>query len=482
MNGRDDTTTFLPLDSRIGGQNRDSLTVGQYLTRDETKYIYKKVEAGEMINTDTIQQEIEQEKLLGRIDDTSGETNPYKEVIVNNAEKKEPLMTQMDQWSILSNILNYVQHSRFNSMNHTLDVKTMNRYKSKPDINREYIGLDFGTTPQKLQEEYMEIYEGIHSDIVSSDRFNKNSDISTTYLGKIENDKDELKAESFPISENGYTLGRLLDGTKFQLLLDTGGSKSFMSKSFYMQCKSLHTLPKFASTTKRIQVGNGHCVSVLFIIPVIVGIHGHRFKIYTLVSEIHENVDLVLGIKNIFELEGVINTRDCCFKFLNRSIPIYPEKEVILKLNEQKLVKVNAPFVDEISGMAIIKIIDGGTYSTLLIKLKFMWNRAILDIMNKGKDTMILRPEEMIGIIDLRSLGYYKIKQGILQQHLSRYYRCEKAEILYEYFNKFVNTLNKEREQKSPTDKYPWLDPDDEKKHTTDMEILEKYINLNNSC
>ena len=164
-----------------------------------------------------------------------------------------------------------------------------------------------------------------------------------------------------------------------------------------MRCKSLHTLPKFASTTQRIQVGNGQCVNVLFIIPVIVDIHGHRFEIYTLVSEIHENVHLVLGIKNIFELEGVINSRDCCFNFLNRSVPIYPEKEIILKPNKQKLVKVKAPFVDEISGLAIIKILDGGTYSTLLIKLiKFTCNRAILDIIIKGRDTMILRPEEMI--------------------------------------------------------------------------------------
>ena len=83
---------------------------------------------------------------------------------------------------------------------------------------------------------------------------------------------------------------------------------------------------------------------------------------------------------------------------MNRSVPIYPKKEIILKPNEQKLVKVKAPFVDEISGLAIIKIIDGGTYSTLLIKLKFTCNEAILDIMNKGKDTMILRPEEMIGL------------------------------------------------------------------------------------
>ena len=142
MNGRDDTTTFLPIDSRIGGQNRDGPTKGQYLTTDQTKYMYKKVQAREMINTYMIQQEIEQENQLGRIDDTSRETNPYRELIVNNAEKIEALMTQMEQWSILSNILNYVQHSRFNSMNHTLDVKAVNRYKSKPDMEREFKELD----------------------------------------------------------------------------------------------------------------------------------------------------------------------------------------------------------------------------------------------------------------------------------------------------------------------------------------------------
>ena len=155
-------------------------------------------------------------------------------------------------------------------------------------------------------------------------------------------------------------------------------------------------------------------------------------------------------------------------------MPIYLEKEIILKPDEQQLVKVKAPFMDEITGLAIIKIIDGGTYSTLLIKLKFTCNKAILDIKNNGKDTMILGLEEMIGIVDMRSLGYYKIKQSILQQKLSRYYRFEKAEKLCECFNNFVNTLKKEREQKSLTDKYPLLDPDDERKHITDREISEK--------
>ena len=81
---------------------------------------------------------------------------------------------------------------------------------------------------------------------------------------------------------------------------------------------------------------------------------------------------------------------------------------------------------------------------------------------NNGMETMIFRPEEMLGIVDLRSLGYYNIKQGILQQNLSKYYRFERAEKLCEYFNNFVNTLKKEREQRLLEENYPWLDPIDE--------------------
>ena len=132
-----------------------------------------------------------------------------------------------------------------------------------------------------------------------------------------------------------------------------------------MHCKSLHSLPKFALKTQRIQVGNDLFVSVLFIIPVIVDIHRHRFAIYTLVSEINENVDLVLGIKNMFKLEGGINSWDCCFKFLNRSLPIFLKEHIMLKPKEQKLMKVKAPFIDEISGPAIIKILDESTCSTM---------------------------------------------------------------------------------------------------------------------
>ena len=171
-------------------------------------------------------------------------------------------------------------------------------------------------------------------------------------------------------------MGKLLDGTECQILLDMGASKSFMSKSHYQCCKSLHLLPKFASKIQSIQVGSGQFVSVLFIIPVIVDIHGHRFDIYTFALEIHKNVDLVLRIKNVFELEGVINSRDCCFQSLNRYLPIFPKEHTVLKPKEQKLIKVNTPFIGKISGLVIVKILDGITHSTMLLKLKFMCNSA----------------------------------------------------------------------------------------------------------
>ena len=214
------------------------------------------------------------------------------------------------------------------------------------------------------------------------------------------------------MSEQGYTTGKLLDGTECQILLDTGASKPFMSKSHYLPCKSLQSLPKFISKTQRIQVSNGQYVSILFVIPIIIDIHGHRFEIYTLVSKIHKNVDIVLGIKNVFKLEGIINLWECCFSFLNRSIPMFLKEETVLKPKEQKLIKIEAPFLDEISALAIIKLLDKLTQSVIMLKVKFTWNTAMLDMTNSSPGTLILNPREALGILDLRSLGYYKIWQG----------------------------------------------------------------------
>ena len=143
---------------------------------------------------------------------------------------------------------------------------------------------------------------------------------------------------------------------------------------------------------------------------------------------------------------------------------------------------MKAPFIDDVSGLAINKILDESTYSTMLIKLKFTCNTTIMDIINNGTETIIFKPEEMLGIVDLRSLGYYKIKQGILQQNLSKYYGFEWAETICEYFNEFINTLKRERDQIEMDENYPWLDLRAERKYMMGQEILDKYIDLEKSC
>ena len=170
--------------------------------------------------------------------------------------------------------------------------------------------MTLGESPEILRDKYMDVYEEIYAEVVVMSKFGENVDLSTTYLGRIGMKREDvMKAkESFPISEQRFVIGRIWKGEECQILLDMGASKPYMSKSYYLRSKTLHDLPKFASKTQRIQVGNGQYVGVLFVILVILEINGHRLEVFTLVLEIFDNVDMVLGIKNLFELEGVIDS------------------------------------------------------------------------------------------------------------------------------------------------------------------------------
>ena len=340
----------------------------------------------------------------------------------------------MKECSILSDHVKYITSDRSKTYNN-LSIDQMN-YRQDIDLYRELqekellnTDVNFGSSPERLKAKYLDIYEGLYAKIVSSDRFDEGTDLSTTYLGQKGMIRNiEVRAEEhFPLTSHGYTKGKLLDGTQCDILVDTGASKSYMYKSYFMRCRSLHSLLKFTSTTTRIQVGNREYVGVLFIIPVIMIIQSPRFEICTLVCKIYENVDLVIGIKNLFELEGVIDSQDSCINFLNRSMPFFPKEKVSVKPKEQRLIILESPFVEEISGMVITKMLDAKEQKTLTMKLKFIRNRAMFKVTNITHETVTFDQNEMLGIVDLRSLGYYKIKQGLLQQNLSCMYHFESA-------------------------------------------------------
>ena len=83
-------------------------------------------------------------------------------------------------------------------------------------------------------------------------------------------------------------------------------------------------------------------------------------------------------------------------------------------------------------------------------------------INNSNSETLILNLRQALGILDLRPLGYYKIKQGIIQQKLSRFYKFESADEVCMQYNNLINTIRKEQKIEME-EKFPWLDNSDER-------------------
>ena len=171
-----------------------------------------------------------------------------------------------------------------------LEARKHKRLYGSLEMNEDLIP-DIIFDEDRIRDIYLDKYNSVLAEISQVTSFDDSTDLSTTYLGNTDMTREYvIKAEEkFPISGQEYTSGKLMDKTECTILIDTGASKSYMSKSYYMRCKSLHALAKFSSTTQRIQVGNGQYVAALFVIPVIIDIYGHRFEVFTLVSEIHDN-------------------------------------------------------------------------------------------------------------------------------------------------------------------------------------------------
>ena len=147
------------------------------MTEKQASYVYKKVEEGNIINTKTMKHEIEQE--IDREDD-----NPYKKVTLNKVYKDEDRTIQMKNWSILSDKVRYIQHDK--KAQPKLDLNTLKLYCKLKEEKGETLGVDLGINPEMLKSNYLDMYEGVHAEMVYTTRFDENSDLSTAYLGQTE--------------------------------------------------------------------------------------------------------------------------------------------------------------------------------------------------------------------------------------------------------------------------------------------------------
>ena len=142
---------------------------------------------------------------------------------------------------------------------------------------------------------------------------------------------------SFPIYSNSHTWGQLVGGSPIDMLIDSGASKCYMSKTFYDRNPSLHKLPKYKTNIQGLRVGSGELVPAHFLIPVVFKVVKHKFEILALVSDIKGRTDLVFGVKNMFEVEGELSCRESQFRFLNRAAPLFSLENFSLKPGCKKI-------------------------------------------------------------------------------------------------------------------------------------------------
>ena len=103
----------------------------------------------------------------------------------------------MVYWSILSDNVKYVQHYEESKTLHDLDVKTLDYRHYKKLYNklkgeeRQTLDMDFGDNPRIMKTNYLDMYEGVHADVVYCTRFDEYSDLSMTYLGRTRMTRDQ---------------------------------------------------------------------------------------------------------------------------------------------------------------------------------------------------------------------------------------------------------------------------------------------------
>ena len=406
------------------------------------------------------------------------------------SHKKEINLQDMDHWSVFTEQLRYTIPEIIAP---GFDIQGQGCLDFSPErLNRSDQAKEVSMAPLEFHympaSEYLDRYNGITSELNVNMEYDDAIDVTTTYLGheSIKITDTFHPEQAFPIYSNCHTHGQFVGGGMLDILLDTGASKSYMSKAFYMRHPHLHKYPKFNSTVRNLQVGNGELVATLFVIPFVFKVGRHLFEVYTLVSEIQQNMDIILGVKNMFEIEGEISCRTSQFKFLNRSLPIFPLSTHRIKIGAKAYVKAKIPFIERLSGHAIIKLLYKGSLGTM--KIRLVDNLTIIQIINNTASTMYLSPEESIGIVDLRSLGYYNIRPQVMHFNLTGAHNLFSKWNLdlrfEEHFTKIFtqNVRYRKREVASKQqDPYPWLDEDDPRRKMTDEEILYKYIDLSES-
>ena len=398
-----------------------------------------------------------------------------------------PPLVETPDWSILSEVVAYPS-SPSPGLEIAPDQLNSSDSSADPGLAEE---ASPSPSEEPLEEPHNELhfcpYDGVTANISSATELDEMSTVSTTFLGLVKAPEKPsfLPEYSFPFDPKSGTEGILPNGEKFRILIDTGATRSYVSYTFYLESEYLRTLPKYTPSKPRVYMGNGEWTPAMCIIPMTFNIGNCAFEVYTVVCRITTS-EYIWGMKNIVETEGVLCSRTMTYKFLNRSPRLIAKHSFDLPPDgTQKKVEFNVEFPKELSGHAVLKLMLAPRQSLQTIKAPIIRNTVCLQISNHSKTLIHHDANAVVGLVDVRSLGYFHVGMDQLKRNILKDYQFKSLQNLDYEFNKmidFVNDENRSRASPSKTDPFPWLEPDDPRRYLSDEEILDRTVDLSNSC
>ena len=354
-------------------------------------------------------------------------------------------------------------------------------------------------------------YYGMQHDLKKG--FEPHVDISATYLWSQDDAKSQatktwFDMSIFPVDGRASTYGYLLDKTPCYTLFDKRASKAMLNKKFYDEHPILHHYPKYPINVQPIQVANDQLMSVKEAIKFLISFGGHTFEIIAYLLPFSTASDFIFGLKTMTEIERKSNYSKLEFKFKKRSIGIIPTKDIHSPVGKTTAIDCEMVKNPDLSdGTVVVKMKSQREDCLPPLRVAVVNGKIHTNVPYTGQGELHLLGGQNIGIVDLRSAGYYHITRDSIQRCLYERFiflnekdsqdyvslthtssditgeipqKNTRLDIRKTSLNRTVKTPRcKDDANKDP---YPWLDDNDPRRNMTDKEILESTIDLSEAC
>ena len=371
---------------------------------------------------------------------------------------------------------------------------------------------------QKLKEQGKynpdERYEDVKSHI--TEKFDPDVDISTTYLWEAENTiVQSFKSEPNSIFETGYipasphglAHGKLLDGTKLNILIDSGASKPMMSRRFFNSHPYLHKYPRYKIKPRYLKVANEQLIEVNECLHMMLDLGGCIFETIVYLTIVPAPFDFIIGQKFMYETEAAIDFGKTKFFFKKRSVDLINESVVDIGPNEQRgltlrLKECPVGFSDALSAIIKLRQPHGEIPVTLSVSVED--KKVYILVKNTGEETLSFSSGDHMGCLDMRSVGYFHTSRDNLQIILQEHCLFLNDTKSVDFSKKVIDakpverlctacqTRLKERLDNGQNDTnmvpdkekdpYPWLEEDDPRRKMSDKEIILQNMGMSEAC